>query len=150
MFKTKQSNRIASRRNLRRESRRGAAVVEAALCIPLVVMLMLGTLEVCSGIYLKESLTVAAFEGVRSGVGRRTTRDDVAASVDQMLKDRNVVLGQSGEILIEPEDFSTLKALDPISVTITAPTAGNSLYIFDSLVNRNVRARVIMVREFDD
>jgi Flp pilus assembly protein TadG len=151
MFQTNKSKLKArhrtSRRKLRCNKRRGSAVVEAALCIPFVIILMLGTLEVCSGIYLKESLTVSAYEGVRAGIGRRSERDQVVDTVNQMLEDRNIA---DATVLIEPANFDSLNALDPVSVTIEAPTAGNSLYIFDSMVNRTVRARVIMVREFDD
>lgn len=141
--------RLTSKQNRRsgRSDRRGSAVVEASFCIPLIIVLMLGTLEVCSGIYLKESLTVAAYEGTRAGLGRRTKREEVEIIVKQMLEDRNV---QNATVTITPDDFDTLRALDPVSVEIKAPTAGNSLYIFDSMVNRDVRARVIMVREFDD
>ena len=39
---------------------------------------MLGTLEVCSGIYLSESLSVCAYEAARIGVRRRATADDIA------------------------------------------------------------------------
>ncbi len=138
-----------------RADRKGAAVVEAAMCIPVVIVLMLGTLEVCAGIYLSESLTVCAAEACRSGVRRRATYDDVYERAIEALADRNVTLptdnnGDPTGIVIEPEDFSTLRALDPITVTITAPTAGNSLYIFDTMVNRNFTASVSMVREFDE
>ena len=113
----------------------------------------MGTLEVCAGLYLKESLTVCAFEGVRVGVHRRATAEDVIARAEQALADRQVTIPDNDPdlgITITPSDFSSLKALDPITIQIVAPTAGNSLYIFDSLVNRNVTATVTMVREFDD
>ena len=114
---------------------------------------MLGTLEVCAGIYLKESLTVCAFEGIRVGVHRRATADDVRNRVLEALADRQVTIPDGDDeagVTIAPSDFSSLDALDEIRVTIVAPTAGNSLYIFDSLVNRYVDASVTMVREFDE
>jgi hypothetical protein len=140
--------------NARRRRRRGGgAAVEAAFCFPLIIILMMGTLEICAGIYLKESLTVCAYEGVRAGIHRRSTAEDVRERVLEMLEDRHITIpgGSSGQGLeIIPSDFSDLNALDPITVRLTAPTAGNSLYIFDSLVNRNVSASVTMVREFDE
>lgn len=134
-----------------RNDRQGAAVVEAAFCIPVVVILMLGTLEICSGIYLSESLTISAFEATRAGVRRRSTADDVRDRAEEVLADRGVTLGGNPDgIVIEPSDFSSLQALDPIKVTITAPTSGNSLYIFDTFYNRTVKVSVSMVREFDE
>lgn len=139
----------------RRRRREGGAAVEAALCFPLIIMLMMGTLEICAGIYLKESLTLCAYEGVRAGIHRRSNAEDVRERVLEMLEDRQITIpedsgGAFQGIEIIPSDFSDLKALDPITVRITVQTAGNSLYIFDSLVNRDVSASVTMVREFDE
>jgi hypothetical protein len=138
-----------------RKRRGGGAAVEAAFCFPLIIFLMMGTLEVCAGIYLKESLTLCAYEGVRAGIHRRSTAEDVMDRVLEMLEDRLITIpedsgGSPQGIEIIPSDFSGLNALDPITVRITAPTAGNSLYIFDSLVNRDVGVSVTMVREFDE
>ena len=136
----------------RRRRRGGGAAVEAAFCFPIIIMLMMGTLEICAGIYLKESLTLCAYEGVRAGIHRRSTAEDVRERILEMLEDRLITIPEDsgGAIEIIPPDFSDLKALDPITVRITAPTAGNSLYIFDSLVNRDVGVSVTMVREFDE
>lgn len=131
--------------------RRGAAAVEAAFCFPLIIILMMGTLEICAGIYLKESVSICAFEGCRVGIRRRSTRNQVIARVKEVLADRQVVLPNDSAIEVLPDvDWSTLNELDQITVRITAPTAGNSLYIFDSLVNRNVVSQVTMVREFNE
>lgn len=143
-------SRLAGRR-----ARRGGAAVEAAICFPVIIILMMGTLEICAGIFLKESLTLCAYEGVRAGIHRRSSAEDVMERVLEMLEDRQITIPESSDgspqgIEIIPSDFSDLKALDPITVRIIAPTAGNSLYIFDSLVNRNVSASVTMVREFDE
>lgn len=131
----------------RADCRAGVAAVECAFCIPIVILLMFGTLETCSGIFLKESLTVAAFEGARVGVRRGATPQLVQEQVQAILELRQVV---DAEVLVEPADFSGLSALDPITVVVRAPTRGNSLYIFDFLVDREVSAEVSMVREFDN
>lgn len=131
-------------------SRHGAAVVEAAICLPLIIILMLGTLEICAGFYLRESLTVAAYEGARAGVKRRATREDVEARIQDILAARNVTLDHGGSIEIVPGDFSSLQALDPITVRVTANTTGNSVMIFDSMINRRLSANVVMLREFTE
>lgn len=128
-------------------SRGGAAAVEAAICIPVVIVLMLGTLEISAGIYLKESLTVAAYEGVRAGVKRRSTYADVVGRCQDVLDARGVT---DGTIVVTPSDFSALQALDPVTVRVTAPSAGNCVMIFDHMVNREVSAEVVMAREFTE
>ena len=150
MFRTKTNSErpVATCRG--RKDRDGLAAVEAAFCIPVLVILMFGTLEICAGIYLRESITVAAYEGVRAGIGRGTDAKDIRAAVDQVLADRNITLGDTGKILIRPESFINIKALDPVSVEISVPTKNNVLFAFSHMVNRTVRARAVMYREFDE
>lgn len=149
MFATKKTPTRRRSSLIHRRSRSGAAVVEAALCIPVIILLMFGTLEISAGFYLKESLTIAAYEGARTGAKRRATRAQVLARVNDILVARNVQLGSSGSIVVTPNDLSTLSALQPLTVTVRAPTTGNSALIFDSIANRNVTATVRMAREFD-
>lgn len=130
--------------------RSGAAAVEAAICFPLIILLMMGTLEITAGLYLKESVSVCCFEACRIGTRRGATAEDVRERAIEVLEDRGVVLGATGEIKITPPNFDSLSALDTINVQITAPTAGNSIFIFDNLTNRNVTSSVTMIREFDD
>ena len=131
---------------------KGVAAVETALCIPILLNAMMGTLEICSAIYLKESIAVCAFEGARVGIRRYATADDVTARVQEALDDRKVVIPNEGGfgVRVLPPDFSNLSALDPITIEIIAPTAGNSIFVFDTLFNRNITASVTMVREFDE
>ncbi len=127
---------------------RGAAAVECAFCIPLVVLLMFGTLSVCSDMYLKQTLTIAAFEGARTGVRRHGNRDGVEAAAQNVLDARGVV---QAEIMIEPSDFSNLEALDEIEVTVVVPAKANAFYWWGVLgLDRQVSAKVVMAREFDE
>jgi Flp pilus assembly protein TadG len=139
--------RKKTKRGASRRLREGAAAVEAAICIPVVIVLMLGTLEISAGIYLKESLTVAAYEGARAGVKRRATFEDVQLRCQEVLNARSVT---GATVVVTPTDFSSLNALDPVTVRVTAPSAGNCVMIFDHMVNRDVSAEVIMAREFTE
>ena len=130
-----------------RSKRSGVAAVEAAFCFPLIIVLMLGTLEITSGLYLRESLSVCSFEACRVGTRRGATAADVRARALEVLTDRQV---SGANVVVTPNGFDDLKALDKISVEITAPTAGNSIFVFDNLANRNVTSKVTMIREFDD
>lgn len=148
--KTPPSKRPATTRRKRfssRTQRSGAAVVEAAICFPLIIILMLGTLEISAGLYLRESLSVCCFEACRVGTVRRATADDVQARAIEVLADRGVT---GASVVLTPSNYDSLNSLDTFSVQITAPTAGNSIFIFDNLVNRSIQSNVTMVREFDE
>jgi Flp pilus assembly protein TadG len=137
----------------RKRSRRGGAIVETVFCIPLVILLMMGTLEVCSAIFLYESLKVAAFEGVRIGTRKGGTTTEVLNRTHQVLASRGVVMPANSSlygVTVSPLDLSATQALDPITVTISAPTQGNSRFIFGTFANQRIVARVTMVREFSN
>ncbi len=133
------------RRNRRR--RNGAAAVEAALCMPVVIILMFGTLEACSGIFLTESLKIVAYEGARVGVRRGATFDMVEARCQEVLSARGV---KGGTVTITPGNFADLLALQPVNVTVEAPYSGNSLFAFSIFTGHSAEGAVSMMREFDD
>jgi hypothetical protein len=137
------------RKNQRRKpaGRRGAAVVEAAVCGGIVVLLTFATLEVCSSIYLRESVTVAAYEGARVGVKRKATRQDSIDQANNILSARGV---SGGRVSVTPADFSALSALDPITVTVRAPINENAFFVGKFLAGKTMRGRLSMFREFDE
>lgn len=125
--------------------------METVFCIPLVIILMMGTLEVCSALFLYESLKVAAFEGVRLGTRKGGTAAEVVNRANQVLASRGIVIPPNNAqygVTVTPGNLSTAQALDPITVTVAAPTQGNSLFIFSTFLNQRIVARVTMVREY--
>ena len=74
----------------RRVARRAAAAAELAICLPLIVFLLLASLEACSMIFLDHSLTIASYEGVRMGINYDGTNADVIARCNQIINDRGV------------------------------------------------------------
>ena len=153
MFKSVSQLMKPRLRRHRRANRDGTAVVEAALCLPVVMILMLGTLEVCSGLFVSESITVCAYEGIRAGIGMRTTRADIIERANAMLDERGVYVPENDPeygVTVTPDvDFSTLPALTPITVQIVVPIKGNSPFTFGQFLHPAVTTSVTMVREYD-
>ena len=135
----------------RNQRRSGAAATEAVFCIPIVLLLTFGTLDICNTIFLKETITVAAYEGARVGSKRLATRADAEAMVRTILTARGVVERRPNDfqITVSPANFSTLRALDPITVLVNVPVSGYVPFTRDLLGLRRVGATVRMVREFD-
>ena len=73
-----------------RNPRRGVAAVEFALLLPVFVLLVLGTIEATSMIFLQQSLEIAAYEGARIGLVPGSTAGNVEGAVLQILDARNV------------------------------------------------------------
>ena len=130
-----------------RQQRQGTAAVECAICLPVIVTIMFATLELCSGMFLRETLTVAAYEGCRVGIRRRATRQDIFDECNSVLAARGVT---GATVTVTPDDFAGILALTPITVTVSAPTNDNSMFVYNLMSGRNPAATVTMVREFDE
>jgi hypothetical protein len=105
-------------------TRSGAAVIELAVCLPILVLITLATIEACAMIYLKQTLTIAAFEGARIGMLPGSAALNVEAQSQLILTDHRVA---SGSITMQPGDPSLLTEGDYFRVSVTAPCAPNSL-----------------------
>jgi len=104
--------------------RRGAAIIELAVCIPLLVMITLGTIEACAMIYLKQTLSLAAFEGCRVGLLPGSQVTNVESQAQLILNDHFV---QQTNITMLPADPTTLHPGEFFRVTVAAECSPNSL-----------------------
>jgi Flp pilus assembly protein TadG len=107
----------------RRRKTRGVAAAELAVCLPVVVLLVLATIESCSAIFLKQSLTVAAYEGVRTAIEKGASAASVQTICNQILTDRRV---KGSKVSISPSDIASLNPGDYVNVTVSAPCSPNS------------------------
>lgn len=114
------TNRIRKPRN---RHRRGAAVAELAICIPAILLLVLGALECCSMIFLRQSLHIAAYEGIRVAIRNDTDTSNVVSRSQRILNERSV---NGSNITTTPTDTQFVARGNPISVQVTAPCEGNN------------------------
>ncbi len=125
--------------------RRGVAAVELAVCLPIVVLLVIGTIEACSMVFLKQSLAVAAYEGARTAIVPGTTKADVDAACQQILTDRNV---SGGTVTVSPANFDALNPGDFVNVTVSAPCSSNSVVPITFYKGRTLTSTASMMIEF--
>lgn len=107
-----------------RPPRAGAAIIELAVCLPLLVLITLATVEACAMIYLKQALTLAAFEGSRVGIVPGSQSINVEAQCQFVLQDHHIA---GYAIATTPAEPSQLTPGEHFRVTVTAPCAPNSL-----------------------
>ncbi len=136
-----------------RSDRQGGAVTEAAICLPLILIIISATIELSTAIFLKETLTIAAYEGARVAIQRQSDNDDVIARIEEILIERNISLGgaQVSQTVTVTPDADDADVLDPITVSITAPVAGNVItpFSFVSFIGFNsLTVDVVMRKEF--
>jgi Flp pilus assembly protein TadG len=108
----------------RHTHRRGLAVSELAICLPILVLIVFGSLQMCNVIYLKHALVTAAYEGSLEMAKSTTTNDNVTARIQQVLEARRI---NNAEIEILP--VGTNVAATPhgatLTIHLTANTASN-------------------------
>jgi Flp pilus assembly protein TadG len=126
-------------------SRRGVAASELAVCLPVLVLLVLAMIEACTMIFLKQSLTIAAYEGARMSLAQEADDADVQAAADGVLRDRRV---QGARVTIRPADITRVAPGEYIEVTVSAPTDPNSVIPGSFLRGRTLSATAVMMKEF--
>jgi hypothetical protein len=116
-----------------------------AVCLPVLVLLLLAMIEACTMIFLKQSLTVAAYEGVRTALEPNAVTADVEASCNGVLGDRRV---RDGSVVVTPANFHTLDPGEYIRVTVSAPASRNSVIPGSFFRGRTLTASATMMKEF--
>ncbi len=130
--------------------RRGAAAVEFAICLPVLFVLTLGTIDMCSMLFLRETITLAAYEGAREGVGRGHTDADAVAAVRDFLDQRNINYNAGNVVTMSSPGFSTAETLENVTITVTVPCGGNLLIPSEMFGDRMMSASVTMRKEYQN
>ena len=127
-----------------RPTRRGVAAAELAVCLPIVVLLVVATIEACSAVFLKQSLTVAAYEGVRTALVEGATASTVEAKCNEILADRRI---REGTVRVQPANIDPLRPGQYVDVTVSAPCEPNSVVPTTFYRGRTLSATASMMIE---
>lgn len=126
-------------------ARNGTAAVELAVCLPMLLVIIIGIIEASSMIYLKQSLSVAAYEGIRTSVRANATLSDVEASCNQILTARRV---NGATVEVTPSNFESQPTQTWISIRVSASGGDNSViagWFYDTLI---VDGEAAMMKEY--
>lgn len=134
------------------QSRTGAAATEFALIVPVILVLFAGTVELCTTIFVKEAVTIAAYEGARAGIQRKSTNQNIYNRVEAFLASRNIEYEGSIQDIVEiTPDVTTAATLEPIVVSVSVPIQGNTVLPFSWLqfvTVDDITVEVVMRKEF--
>jgi hypothetical protein len=113
--------------------------------LPVIVLLVLGTIEATDVVFLKQSLSVAAYEGGRTAVIPDATSADVVAKCEAILADRHV---QGATVRVTPADFDSIDVGEYFRVEVEAPCAGNTSLSGRIYRSRDVNGTAFFMKEF--
>ena len=105
----------------RKNHRRGAVAIEAALVFPLLILLTFGAIKY-GWLFLKaQQITNATRYGARLAILPDATADNVKTAMINMMAAANIPVGPSN-ITITPADPSSLSVGDAIEVRVIIPS----------------------------
>jgi Flp pilus assembly protein TadG len=134
-----------SRRSRQHATRRGTAVAELAVCLPMLALLVFGSIQACDLIYLKHAVVTAAYEGSLELAKPSATNVSVVGRVQQVLNARNVS-GTTVEILPSNTDINVVNPGQPITISVTANTGPNLMFSGFFLSPADVFSSVVATR----
>lgn len=109
-----------------RHVRRGVAVAELAVCLPILFLVIFGSIEACNLLFMRQTLVAAAYEGALLGSRPGTTEAEILARVQTTLAARYVT-STSVDVDVNASDFAALRVGEKFTVHIEATSAGNDL-----------------------
>jgi hypothetical protein len=108
------------------------------------MFIVLGTMEVCQRMLLRESAAVAAYETARLAARRTVTVAKAQARGEQILTARQV---NGGTVEITPGTLNTLPTGSELQVRVRVPIAGNSSLHYVLPVTGELEVVTTMLRE---
>ena len=140
-------NGLLKKRRSDRERRRGAEVLEAALVLPIVLLLVSGMVEFAYFFHLQHNLTSAAREGARAGVPFGAGNADVDTAIDKVMNSVGLKKGDF-DVSVTPGDVLNASAGSDVTVTISAKWSKVGISLFGLIKgDQLVKGSVVMRKE---
>ncbi len=107
--------------NRRRRGRRGAALVEFAIVLPIIFLGLTGMLELSRVLMLQHTADTAAYEGARNAMVAGAKSQDAISMANSLLAANRL---KSTTVTVSPTDIN--EETPTITVTVEIPVAQNS------------------------
>ena len=118
--------------------------MELAFVLPVMLILVLGTIEVCQRIFLRQSAVLVAYEGARLAARSTSSNTDITTRCQTLLTQRRVI---DGTVVVTPDDVLSKPPGTQVQVRITVPWASNSPTRFVLQDQGTVTVDAYMLRE---
>lgn len=122
---------------------RGTAAVELAVCLPILMLFVVGTIETSNMIFLKQVLTHASYEAARVASRPNAKNADPGTRANAILNAQSVNTGSVGVV---PLDIEATNRGSNIVVTVSAPANANSLIPFSHFAGQTLSVSMTSVK----
>ena len=143
----------ARRRRKRHESRQrrcGAAVVETALLLPVLILLAFGSIELSNMVFVKQSLSIAAYEGARTVSKPGSTAAQADTRIREVLASRNMTsysVQYTTAASVPINITSSTPRGTQLTVTVESNNGGVAFGPMRLFTGRTIRCQSTMVRQ---
>jgi Flp pilus assembly protein TadG len=137
----------SSKRRRTGRSRSGAALIELAVCVPVLMVLAIGTIETTDVVFLRQIAKSAAYEGARSATAPGQTAATAFNAANQSLQMRNIT---SGQVSVSPTVTVSTQTGTEVTFTVKVPVGANSCLMQPFVLQRAgafVVESVTMIRQ---
>ena len=138
------SSFFTAMKNKPRRPRRGAATAELAVCLPLIVLIAMGSIQAASMTFMRQALVQSAYETVKASVKQRGSQAEGLTRGQQVLAARSM---QGHQISFNPNNVDSLDRGTPVTVTVSAPGDPNTIFPFGPFAGRTVSVQATMLKE---
>ncbi|MGY8771166.1 MAG: TadE/TadG family type IV pilus assembly protein [Pirellulales bacterium] len=129
-----------------RHHRKGTAVSELAVCLPVITLIVFAAIQGAELMFMKQALSVAAYESCREALHPDGTKETAASTANRMLQDRRI---QSAAVQFTPTDIEALAPGKYITISIHAPVTKNSTLRGWMFAPEEITSSVTMMKEYD-
>lgn len=131
-----------------KRQRRGIAVVEFAVILPLIVLLLLGAVEVGRGVMVAHTLQEAAQAGCRVYSVEDTTFADATAIVNQIVADAGIT---NHTIVFDPPTKAGVNLhMEPVTVAVSVPFIDVAWLSPNFMSGATLEGRCVMPADVDE
>jgi len=124
------------------KKRLGAATVEVAFTLPILLLIIFAGWEVCRINAIQNTLENAAYEAARESMLPGANLARVQARADSVLDSLAI---NNSTVTMDPATITQLT--DDVTITITAPVADNSLGVMMFFTSGNLSTSMTLSRE---
>jgi Flp pilus assembly protein TadG len=141
----KRNPELSERYRVDRKStlRSAVAAVEAAVTLPLLVLLVFGSIEIANSIFLAQTLSFASYEGAREAARPGATAAQVNDRVAEIMHARGI---QNYNVSITPQLSPTTARGTKMTVRVEAAMSALSSHVTGLTSDRMTAQEVSMVK----
>jgi Flp pilus assembly protein TadG len=133
MFRPARQRRIADRR--------ASILTELAICLPVLTLLVLGSIDIGNTIHLKHTVTLAAYEAGQTSTCQGGTEAEGRTKGLAILTDRTI---RNGTITFSPAITPNTVPGTYITITASAPANNNTLGLTSYFRDRTITVSVVV------